>query len=282
MGLFSRNYSKPGPGVGKNEPQKKTIVVFFETYFRNFWKLVVASLAYTLCSLPVVTYGLASVGMTKITRNIARGKHSFGMSDFLETVGKNWKQALPAGIINTLLLLLVAFDFSFFRGAMQNANGIDLSTVGFGITFFILLITSIMKYYIWVMMITFRFSLWKLYKNSFRFAILNLWKNLLLALLLALFYVAGFFLVVYTGVIGILVVFFFGVCIFPGFKSLMVQYFVFPSVRKYMIDPYYAEHPDDDIELRRSLGLLPDDYGIDDSVFSDEALLPPDPNDADK
>ena len=33
-----------------------------------------------------------------------------------------------------------------------------------------------------------------------------------------------------------------------------------------MIDPYYKDHPDEDVEMRRSLGLLDED---DDSVFTD-------------
>ena len=30
---------------------------------------------------------------------------------------------------------------------------------------------------------------------------------------------------------------------------------VFPSIKKYIIDPYYAEHKGEDIEKRRALGL---------------------------
>ena len=38
LGLF--NYSKPGPGIAKDAPKKKTFFVFFETFFRNFWKFL--------------------------------------------------------------------------------------------------------------------------------------------------------------------------------------------------------------------------------------------------
>ena len=43
--------------------------------------------------------------------------------------------------------------------------------------------------------------------------------------------------------------------IFPSFKFLLVQFCVFPSIKKYIIDPYYLEHPEDDIEKRRDLGI---------------------------
>ncbi len=267
-GLFFQNYSKPGPGVGKGESRKKTFVVFFETYFRNFWKLLSVGFAYTICSIPVLSYGLGSVGLTKVTRNISRGKHSFGMSDFLETIQKNWKQALPAGIINAVLTALIFFDLYFFFFTEQD----NFTLIGLGVSIFVLVTFSIMKYYMWLILITFRFNLWQIYKNSFKLTFLNIWKNLLLAVILGLFYLVGYWMIVYGGELGTALVLVVAICFFPGFKSLMVQYVAFPSVQKYMIDPYYAEHPDDDIELRRSLGLLPE-AEEEDPVFTDEPIL---------
>ena len=42
---------------------------------------------------------------------------------------------------------------------------------------------------------------------------------------------------------------------FPTYRGLMIQYFVFPALVKYIIEPYYKNNPYDDIEKRRSLGL---------------------------
>ena len=92
FGLF--NYEKEGPGISKNAPKKKTIIVFFETFFRNFWKFITINLVYDLISVPVLTNGLASAGITNVTRNIARDKHSFGLSDFFETIKKNGNRSL--------------------------------------------------------------------------------------------------------------------------------------------------------------------------------------------
>ena len=59
---------------------------------------------------------------------------------------------------------------------------------------------------------------------------------------------------------------------FPSFRSFLIQYNVFPEVKKYIIDPYYEEHPDEDIEKRRELGLLDDDEN--EAVFNDEPQGP--------
>ena len=34
-----------------------------------------------------------------------------------------------------------------------------------------------------------------------------------------------------------------------------MQFCAFPAIKKYIIDPYYLEHPEEDIEKRRDLGI---------------------------
>lgn len=254
MALFGFfNYNKEGPGISKNAPQKRTFIVFFETFFRNFWKFIPISLVYSAISLPLLTSGLASAGMTNVARNTARGKHSFGLSDFFETVKKNWKQALPAGIINTLIYAVLLFDAWFF----YNGEGM-IAQIGLGITFAMLFIFTVMNFFIWTLIITFNFTLKQVYKNSFKFAFINFKGNLICffsqVLVLAiyvglLFLLSNWFLLVLAVEIMIFAI------TFPSFKYLLVQYCVFPSIKKYIIDPYYEAHPDEDLDKRRDLGV---------------------------
>lgn len=253
FGLF--NYEKEGPGISKNAPKKKTFLVFFETFFRNFWKFLPINLVYSLISAPVVTGGFASVGLTHVTRNIARDKHSFGLSDFFDTVKKNWKQALAAGIINTIVYILLIFDIYFFYSNQENGM---LYTIGLGIMLSITIIFLMMNFYLWTLMITFKFNLKQLYKNSFKFVIINIKKNLLCGLCLLLAYalyiaiaVIFFKYIIFVLSIEILIY----VMTFPAFRFLLIQYFTFPCIQKVIIDPYYAEHPDEDIQKRRDLGI---------------------------
>lgn len=253
FGLF--NYEKEGPGISKNAPKKKTFLVFFETFFRNFWKFITINLVYSIISVPVITGGMASAGLTNVTRNIARDKHSFGLSDFFETIKKNWKQSLFAGIINTVIYIVLFFDLMFFYE--NQGNGI-VYIIGLGISLSMLMIFLMMNFYIWTLMITFKFSLKQIYKNSFKFVIINFKKNLLCGLSLLLCYA------IYVGIAilffnYLIVVISFELIIFmltfPSFRFLMIQYYTFPIIKKFIIDPYYEEHPDEDIEKRRDLGI---------------------------
>ena len=252
FGLF--NYEKEGPGISKNAPKKKTVIVFFETFFRNFWKFIVINVIYGIFSLPVITNGLAAAGITNVTRNIARDKHSFGTSDFLETIMKNWKQALPAGIINTLIYIILGFDIYFFYTASEGI----MATVGLGISLCMLFIFTVMQYYIWTLIITFKFSLKQVYKNSFKFVFINMKMNLLCFFAILLVYAVNIALVFLLQSYFLPVITFellLYILLFPSFRYLLVQYCTFPSIKKYIIDPYYAEHPDEDIEKRQNLGI---------------------------
>ena len=267
MGLFSHDYSKEGPGIRKDAPKKKAFFVFFETFFRNFWKFITINLVYVLLSLPIVTQGMASAGITNVARNTARDKHSFGLSDFFETIRKNWKQSLAVGIINTIITAVIGFAVYIYYGSCINAETQSIfNTVGLAISLSMAAIFAMAKFYIYTLMITFDFSIKTLYKNSFKFVFVSLWKNLLCGIiLLAVYavYVAVFFLFPYWAVLFIEIII--AVLTLPAFRFLLIQFFTFGSIKKYIIDPYYAEHPDADIEKRRNLGLeVPDDGKYDD------------------
>lgn len=266
-GLFGNfNYEKEGPGVDKNAPEKKGFIKFFEFYFKNFWKLAVNSVWYWLLTLPVLTGGLAAAGMTNITRNMAVDNHSFGTSDFFDTIKKNWKQALFAGIFNAFIMLFLCWDIYFFYNNFQN----ELRLIGIAVCSTVLFVFFIMRYYIWIILITFKLKLKQIYKNSFKLVFAGLKNNLCVLLALALVYAICYALGA-TGT-GITQFLFLVVVIFilPGYRFFAIQFNVFPVIKKFMIDPYYKEHPDEDIEIRRSLGVLDKEQ---DTEYNENDLL---------
>ncbi len=251
FGLF--NYEKEGPGISKDAPKKKGFVVFFEMFFRNFWKFITINLVYSIISLPILTNGMANVGITNVARNTARDKHSFGISDFFETIRKNLKQSIIAGIINTVIYGFLIFDLWFFS-ASEGTFGI----VGTGITLALLVTFTMMNYYLWTLIITFKFTLKQVYKNSFKFVFINFKYSFLCLFVNVLIFalnVAIIFMVSKFWIFALLIELACFILVYPAFNALLVQFCTFPSIKKYIIDPYYAQHPDEDIEKRKSLGL---------------------------
>lgn len=249
---FFNNYDKAGPGIEKDAPKKKTFIVFFETFFRNFWTFIPINLIYSALTALFIPLGLGAVGITHVTRNIARDKHSFGLSDFFDTIKRNWKQALIAGILNIFITIILVVTLWFYA---FNTKGI-MYAVGLGLSMCMIFIFANMNFYIWTMIITFDLKLKQIYRNAFRFVFINL-KNNIICDVVIIATLALYFLILYlvpqTIVLAIEIVLL--VTTLPAFHYLLIQFCTFPSIKKYMIDPYYAQRPDADIEKRKNLGV---------------------------
>lgn len=278
QGFF--NYSKPGPGISKDAPKKRTFIVFFETWFRNVWRLMPSGILYVLMNLLLIPSGLGSAGMTHIARNMARDKHSFGISDFFETIKKNWKQALVVGVLNVIVTALVIASGVLYYFNFQGWGGM----LGAGLMVSLFFVISVMKYYIWLIIITFNMPIGKIIKNSFYFVFINLKNNIIVGVCSLLWYAVAVVICLLCMandeifIFAIATVSLLTILFYPGFKHLLIQFCVFPSVRRLMIDPYYEQNPNEDIELRRSLGLpVPDDdEEEEETLFSDKQLIPED------
>ncbi|MBQ2934512.1 MAG: DUF624 domain-containing protein [Clostridia bacterium] len=256
------DFTKEGPGIKKDGPKKKAFFVFFETYFRNFWRFITINLVYVLLSLPIITTGMTSAGLTHVARNIARDKHSFGLIDFFETIKKNFKQALAVGIINVIITAIITFAiYIYYKSFVTAETSSTFNLLGFIVSLIVAMVFLMMQFYMYTLMITFGFSVKTLYVNSFKFVFVNLWKNLLCGILLLLvygIYVAIFMAFPYWSVLLAEVLI--AAITLPSFRYLLIQFFTFGSIKKYIIDPYYKEHPDADIDKRRDLGLeVPED-----------------------
>ncbi|MBE6767603.1 MAG: DUF624 domain-containing protein [Ruminococcaceae bacterium] len=267
------NPAKEGPGVSKNAPQKKRFFLFWELYFRKFFKLIQANFIYILFSLPIVTVGLAEVGLTYITRNYAREKHAFIWGDFVDTIKKNWRQALPIGFINALAMGVLAFDVYFYLNVETTSNITQVVMCAFAMLLF--LVCAFMRYYIPLMIITFKLNWKQLYKNALIFSFVAIFRNLLITAVLAIFYIlaiasylslaqGAFIPAVIMGAVYLL--------FFPAFRSFLIQFTIFPKVQELMINPYYRDHPNEDHAQKQALNI-PDAEGArlaeEEAVFVD-------------
>lgn len=268
FGLF--NYAKEGPGVAKNAPKKRVFFAFMEIYGRKFWKLLIAGLLWAITALPILTRGLADAGLTFITRNFSREKHAFIKEDFFETVKKNRKNALIIGIINTLVtgvfiynilsaVLIMAPAMTLLIGVAPSYAARDLTLLESAI-FILSLMGYItftwMKYYIPFLMITFKLSIKQVYKNAFLFAGANMKVNLLISAILIAVYgtLLGILALFPYAMVAVVIALLF-VSIVPAFRSFLIQYSIFPAIKRLIIDPYYEANPNADKQARRDLGL---------------------------
>lgn len=212
-------------------------------------------LFYGLGALTLLTFGLVNVGTAYIIRNMVMGEPIFTWNDFWYAIRRNYKQALifgaiDAGITGVLLWNLYTLIYStanFFASMMFWSN-----VVLFILYFF-------MRYYMYVQMVTFRLTIFKMMKNSLIFALLGFKRNILafLGIILGIFLE----LVLLLGTGGILVPFAVAAPLTVLFSlfAYMKVYAAYPKIKQYMIDPYLDEHPEQRPKVYEEEAVMKDD-----------------------
>ena len=102
-----------------------------------------------------------------------------------------------------------------------------------------------MRYYIYVQMVTFKLSIYKLIKNSLIFALLGIKRNILAFLGIAVFILLEFLFIFAFG--GVLISFAIALPLLLFFSSAayMKVYAAYFKLEELIIEPYYAEHPEE-------------------------------------
>lgn len=189
---------------------------------------------YALGLLAVFTFGLSMVGTTYITRNIVKGEPIFLMQDFWHAIKRNLRQGIIFGVFDVLVSFLIVYDAIFFAA---NAASNYMVSVMFYAAVAIGIIYFVMRYYIYIMMITFDLSLYKLLKNALIFTAVGIKRN-------------------FVGTIGIIVLFMFSYGLLMAFPPLgailpfiitiavgqfIAIYTAWPKIYSVMIEPYEEE-----------------------------------------
>ena len=261
MGLFSINYNKPGPGVSKDAPVKKPFFRFWEVYFRKFFDLIKVNLLFAIPTavivvlsfmfgifissvnpnlsflgwLPMIFLSPFVAGLTFVCRNYAREEHAFILSDFWDAVKNNWKQFLANGIICYIFYVLMSISIPFYSAQLSSNSLLYITFVVCCIISFLFICA---QFYIPVMIITFDLGLKQIYKNALIFAIVGLWRNLMLIAILAVFIVAAIIFFLMIPALALLVLFALAVFWMFGFFGFLINFAVYPMIVKFIITPY--------------------------------------------
>lgn len=205
--------------------------------------LVNTTLTYVFWGIGVLfffTFGIVNAGTAYILRNIAMGEPVFVWSDFIYAVKRNWKQALPFGIIDGLINTILIFNI---YTTISSADFI--TSMMFWGNIILVILYFFMRCYIYVQMVTFKLSLFKILKNSLIFALLGLKRNVMAligTLLLILFEIL--FVFSFGGILLSLGVALPLALMFSAMAYMKV-YAAYFKIKEIMIEPYMQEHPEE-------------------------------------
>ncbi|MBO5779130.1 MAG: DUF624 domain-containing protein [Clostridia bacterium] len=187
--------------------------------------------------LLLFTFGLSTIGITYIMRNVVRGEMIFMKEDFFYAMKRNLRQGIILGILDLLFTALLLYDIYFFY---LNLAGGTWAVMGFWASIVILLFYFFMRFYTYLQALTFELSLAKVFKNALIFSILGFKRNILAFLGIAVVVVLNFMIAEVLMPVGIILPFFISVSL----SMFMAIYAAWPVIQRYMIDAY--DRPADD------------------------------------
>ena len=187
-----------------------------------------------LSALLFITFGPVRVGATYIIRNMFRGEPVFMKHDFFYAIKRNLMQSIIYGIIDLAISGILFYNIWFYIinfGLSTMMNIMLYMTIG------LILIYFTMRHYIYLMLVTFDLSIFKMFKNALIFTVLGLKRNIMVLfgtiVLLALEYVLMAVFVPLATIVPFI--------FFPSLLILMGVYAAYPKIKDIMIDPYYEE-----------------------------------------
>ena len=228
FGFF--DYSKPGKGVEKDEPQKPRFLYFWELFFRKFWKLIQLNLLYVASCLLIFTVGPATAGFTYVLRNLANEQPVFLISDFFDGFKNNAKQSIAYSVIMAAALMMLVMSIRFYYLNIEHAPWMYIP---FSICVVLLLLLVFMSFYTMIMIVTLDLKLSSILKNAAILSIVCLKTNFI-----TLFFIAVILIAVYMfPVIGALLT----ILIIPAMCGFIICFNMFPLIKKYAVDPYHEK-----------------------------------------
>ncbi len=244
------NPAREGKGVEKDAPKKKRFFIFFELYFRKFFKFIQLNLLFLAYCIPIVTIGPAVAAMTVVAKKMMQDRHVFLLSDFFDAFKDNFKQSFFMGLIDLVVLFLCGTAITFYYHY-------DTQSMWIWVPFLLAVLTGILflfiNFYAFTMITTIRLKLRDIIKNALIFSVIGIKANLIIVLYMVLL---GLFLLIMYTPISVL----FGILNVFSTLCFVIVFNVYPVIDRYLIQPQLQgkaeqpEQPEDTVFLDRPSG----------------------------
>lgn len=181
-----------------------------------------------LCGLFLfITWGWQHVGFTYIMRGLVRGDPVFIISDYFYAIKHNFKQGFLFGMIDFSIIAILVIDFLYF----YNRTGVFRLDLMYFIIFALVIIYFFMRFYTYMMLITFDIKTFKIFKNALIFSVLGFKRNIMaaigIALMLGLYYLI--YMLSFPLGLSLMLVF------FMAAVEFIKAYAAYPIITKYMV-----------------------------------------------
>lgn len=192
----------------------------------------------------LVTFGWQNIGATYVLRGMVRGEPVFVWSDYFYAIKRNLKPALLLGLLDFVVLFLLGFDIMYF----WNQTGTFMLDVGFFAICVLCILYFFMRFYIYLLLVTFDLSIRKILKNALIFTMLGVKRNLMAVL--GLVVITAIVLVLFPlfamTPLGIAIPLILPFLFYLAVTAFTTAYAAYPIIDRYMIAPYVNPNADED------------------------------------
>ncbi len=195
----------------------------------------------------LITFGWQNVGATYILRSMVRGEPVFIFSDYFYAIKKNLKQGFFLGLLDFAVIFLLGYDYIFFS---ENI-GTMMNNIGFYMSLALILIYFFMRFYIYLLQITFNLSIRKILKNALIFSVIGFKRNFM-GFLGILLWTALIVVMAPLLSYGIALVVILPILFYFSFTAFTAAYSAYPIIDRYMIEPYKGSMEESDEEQDES------------------------------
>lgn len=272
--MFRKNYSKPGPGVEKRDPNQSRISIFFEILRGKFWDLLKLNLLYVLFSIPafiitcIVTGFLSAALLNAINMDenmvwsayiafnlffgvsfgalLGFGPSTAALTYTLRNIGReehvwlfsDFRDKIKENFKQSFglwILDLVVFALVVFAYNFYANAGEPISYLRYLLLSFAL-IYIMLHLFVYQLMITFELPLKALMKNAVLFALAKAPKCFILLLFVALIHIGLPIIAIANIASPFVTLIFFALEIFllPALTSFVTNFAIYPTIEEYI------------------------------------------------
>lgn len=200
-----------------------------------------------------LTFGPVMTGITYNMRNIVRGEPLFMWSDFKYAIKRNLRQSIILGVMDLVIMFALVYGLVFYYINLHST----LFGVFFYLTIFITILYLFMRKYLYLMLVTFKLSIPKLFKNALIFAVLGFGRNFVSSLGILVVLIVNYTLLILFLPLGAAL----ALILTAGMILFIDCYAAWPKIKSLMIDPYYGKTATADAAAGNSIGSATDDSG---------------------
>ena len=183
----------------------------------------------------LATFGWQNTGATYVLRGMVRQEPVSLFADYFYAIRRNMRQGLFLGIIDCLILAFLGYDILFFWGT----SGSIFADIGFWLIIVVAILYLSMRFYMYLLLVTFDLKNRKIIKNSLIFAFLGFKRNFMATLGILVLLLLNYMVFVYVQPLGIVL----PMVLTLSNGAFMSTYAAYFKIKEIMIDPY-AEKPE--------------------------------------